>query len=64
MEEYIDRDPRQRPYPEPEIPTPSMDELLDMVHEGVVEATDGCDVEPDGMCEHGHPSWLLAMDMI
>ena len=25
------------------------------------EATDGCWVEPDGDCEHGHPSWLKAM---
>lgn len=25
------------------------------------EALDGCWVEPDGYCPHGHPSWLLSL---
>jgi hypothetical protein len=25
---------------------------------------DGCWVEPDGVCEHGYPSWLSALGMI
>lgn len=25
---------------------------------------DGCWVEPDGECEHGYPSWLIAMRII
>lgn len=25
---------------------------------------DGCEVEPDGHCPHGHPSILLALGMI
>ena len=25
---------------------------------------DGCEVEPDGKCEHGHPSVLLALEVI
>ena len=28
------------------------------------EATDGCIVEPDGYCEHGCPSILIAEGMI
>jgi hypothetical protein len=28
------------------------------------EATDGCEVEPDGYCEHGHLSWLRQLGMI
>ena len=28
------------------------------------EATDGCIVEPDGICEHGYPSWLLELGLI
>ena len=28
------------------------------------QATDGCDVESDGFCEHGHQSWLLRLKMI
>lgn len=25
---------------------------------------DGCEVEPDGTCEHGHPSPLIALGII
>ena len=32
--------------------------------EGGCETPDGCWVEPDGICEHGHKSWLLIMGMI
>lgn len=35
-------------------------ELLDCI----VEASDGCRVEPDGVCEHGCPSPLLVLGMI
>ena len=31
---------------------------------GLAEATDGCVIEPDGVCEHGHPSWLLELGLI
>lgn len=27
-------------------------------------ATDGCTVEPDGVCEHGHHSWLIVLGLI
>lgn len=27
-------------------------------------ATDGCKVEPDGVCQHGHPSWALVYGVI
>ena len=26
--------------------------------------SDGCEVEPDGECQHGHPSILVALGMI
>lgn len=32
--------------------------------EGFAQATDGCIVEPDGECEHGHPSWLISLGFI
>lgn len=32
--------------------------------EGVCETTDGCHAEPDGHCEHGHPSWWLELGII
>lgn len=28
------------------------------------KAIDGCWVEPDGTCQHGFPSWLLALNYI
>ena len=44
---------------------PSLEELQRQVEEdGGCEATDGCFVEPDGTCEHGQPSWLLALGLI
>lgn len=32
--------------------------------DGVAEATDGCRVEPDGICPHGNPSWLLKLGYV
>ena len=43
---------------------PSMDELQDMVFDGYCYASDGCEVETDGKCEHGHNSWLLVYGLI
>lgn len=31
---------------------------------GTARATDGCRVELDGTCPHGHPSWLVQMGMV
>ncbi len=31
---------------------------------GYCKALDGCHVEPDGTCEHGLPSWMLALGYI
>lgn len=57
------------PYPRPPWPAPTTDQpdlttLEDWLLDGEVEATDGCIVEPDGTCEHGHPSWLLRLGVI
>jgi hypothetical protein len=51
-------------WPEPTEPEPSMDELEAFVYDSVCPATDGCEVEPDGVCEHGHPSWLRKLSLI
>lgn len=59
-----DRDPRATPWPEPETEEPDEDQLEEWVFDSVCDATDGCTVEPDGMCEHGHPSWLLRLGLI
>lgn len=51
-------------YPEPTVEQPDIEELQEDMEEGGCEATDGCWVEPDGTCEHGHPSWLLKLGYI
>ena len=43
---------------------PTMEDLEEWTYDSVCEATDGCIVEPDGRCEHGHRSWLLVLGMI
>ncbi len=43
---------------------PDINQLIEWESEGICEATDGCMVEPDGTCEHGCKSWLLALGMI
>lgn len=55
----------QKPrYPKPTVETPDMDQLEEWVFDSVCEATDGCEIEPDGICEHGHPSWLIRLGMV
>jgi hypothetical protein len=52
-------------YPTPTVKEPSVDELYSMMV-GMIdpETTDGCIAEPDGVCEHGHPSWLVVLHYI
>ena len=45
-------------------PFPDMDQLSEWVSDCRAEALDGCVVEPDGTCEHGKPSWLMALGYI
>lgn len=50
--------------PKPTVKRPSVRALQEMMYDGICQATDGCQVEPDGTCEHGHPSWLLELGLI
>ena len=44
---------------------PPMDRIQQMVFDEIpCEALDGCIVEPDGQCEHGYPSWPVALGII
>lgn len=43
---------------------PSDATMMRWVNDGVARATDGCKVEPDGVCEHGKRSWLLVLGYI
>ena len=40
---------------------PCTSELEEMMFDGVVTTPDGCEVEPDGECPHGHKSWLILL---
>lgn len=47
-------------YPEPTVERPDFETLEDwMWNDGGCEATDGCWVEYDGTCPHGHVSWFI-----
>ena len=57
--------PTRRGGPEPTTPEPTVQDLRRWTFDGGgCEATDGCWVEPDGTCPHGHPSWLLKLGLI
>ena len=50
----------------PEEPTddePSIDTMTGWSDRAGCEATDGCWVETDGWCEHGHVSWLIYLGL-
>ena len=52
-------------WPEPTTERPDIETLEEWEFDaGGCEATDGCWVEPDGVCQHGHPSWLLRLGYI
>ena len=51
-------------WPEPTVEEPMAENVWENFDEGRCEATDGCWVEPDGVCPHGHPSWLLYWGLI
>lgn len=46
------------------IPTPSFATFEKWMDNGVAKASDGCKVEPDGKCPHGHNSMLVLMGYI
>ena len=59
FDQYKEKYPSAR-----KVRVPSMNTMEKWVSDGVAKAIDGCRVEPDGICEHGFPSFLLALDWI
>jgi len=51
-------------WPTPTTDEPDLEDLMEQDGEGGCDASDGCWVEPDGTCEHGHPSWMLRLGLI
>ncbi|MDH3662242.1 MAG: hypothetical protein OEU92_19810 [Alphaproteobacteria bacterium] len=52
-------------YPSPTVDEPGDDDIVAMLTDQIeTEATDGCHVDPDGVCPHGHPSWLVVLKLV
>ena len=51
-------------WPVPTVEEPDEDQLEAWMIDDICEASDGCIVEPDGVCPHGHPSWLRRMGLV
>ena len=51
-------------FPKPTTPMPTEEELIEWFMDSGCESTDGCWVEHDGICPHGHPSWLIKLGLI
>lgn len=47
-----------------EVEPPSDDQIAAWMCDSICETPCGCQVEPDGHCEHGAPSWLLILGLI
>jgi hypothetical protein len=43
---------------------PSIATMMRWMSTGIAKATDGCKVEPDGVCPHGKYSWLIVLGYI
>ena len=52
-------------WPTPTDDEPTIDELESwMLDIEFPRATDGCEpMESDGVCQHGHPSWMIIFDL-
>ena len=59
-------EPMHHPHwPEPTTDTPDLETIEEWMWEDFgCEASDGCWVEVDGRCPHGHPSWLLRLGLV
>ena len=51
-------------WPTPTVEEPDDDQIEAWLMDDIAEATDGCQVELDGTCPHGHPSWLRRLGLV
>jgi len=51
-------------WPIPSTREPDLAQLMEWLFGDLSEATDGCTVQHDGICPHGHPSWLLRLEFV
>lgn len=56
---------KEKGYKEGKAPKPpSLAMLKKWCDDGSAETLCGCTVEPDGVCPHGNPSWLIILGLI
>jgi len=48
----------------PTTKAPSLATMERWSDSGIARASDGCKVEPDGRCPHGHSSWMRLLGII
>jgi len=48
----------------PTAPKPTMEQMEAWLIDGIGEATDGCRIENDGRCLHGHTAWLRIVGVV
>jgi hypothetical protein len=63
-ETRLDQASKWEPHRLQQTQPPNLDTLIAWMDEGECEATDGCVVEPDGICPHGCQSWLIELGLI
>ena len=65
LREDVTLESYQTKYPSAiKVRVPCQSSLEQYVSDAVCPTPDGCRVEPDGICEHGIPSWLLILGYI
>ena len=65
LKEGISIEAYQAKYPSAiKVSVPSMAHLEHYVSHAICPTPDHCRVEPDGVCSHGYPSWLLILGYI
>lgn len=60
----LDERTKPQPFKKPTRKQPTEKTLSHWLWWGYCKATDGCKVEPDGGCKHGHVSWLKYLGLI
>lgn len=54
----------KKEWPIPTVEKPSDEVLKSWFMDSMCQATDGCQVEHDGICPHGHRSWFLYLGIM
>ena len=64
-DELTNKFARSQGWKQPTEPEPLIEHIAQWINwDGGCEATDGCWVEPDGVCPHDHASWALYLRLL